>query len=321
MKVSIVRAPCLLLAVAFVGLPTAARAQTVANLAAACSTNGGDSTMCSVAAVAGRALLGHIGVLSGPGSEVSGVSSTLGRRLGGRPLMAPSLRVGGLRATTPDIGDPTGAGDASFFVPSLHAGLGLGIFDGFPLLPTVGGFLSLDVFGQASFLFFSEENDFDGRVDVFSFGARLGILRESFTLPGVSVSVARRLGGRVRLGDTAAGDPAQVTLDPSVTSVRATVGKDLFAIGVMAGWGWDDYSSEASVRVTDGVGGFALVSERLDATRHLYFVGAAKQVGVLSWISVEVGWARGFEPVASYSGSFDPTGASVFASLALLFKL
>ena len=111
------------------------------------------------------------------------------------------------------------------------------------------------------------------------------------------------------------------TLDPSVTSVRATVGKDLFAIGVMAGWGWDDYSSEASMRVTDGVGGFASVSGPLDATRHLYFVGASKQMGVLSWISVEGGWARGFEPVASYLGDFDPTEGSVFASLTLLFRL
>jgi hypothetical protein len=308
---------------AFAALPTSTvSAQDAQALATQCDAQaGGDPTMCALAVGGGRDLMGDVGTLAGPGSEIPGQPSTLGRRLGGTPRFAPSLRVGAHSVVVPDLADPTGAGEGSHLVPALHAGLGLGVFDGFSLLPTVGGFLSIDVVGQASFLFFSESDGFDGRVDVLSVSARVGLLRESFTLPGVTVSVSRRLSGSLRLGDTAAGDAGEVALDPSVTSLRATVGKDLFAFGVLAGVGWDDYSSETAVRVTDGAAGFVAVSETLEASRASYFVGLSKQLGVLSWISAEVGWARGFTPVTIGSASSPDRGTTVFGSLAILFKL
>jgi hypothetical protein len=308
---------------ALVALPTSrAFAQEAQAFATRCDTQaGGDPTMCALAVGAGRDLMGDVGLLAGPGSEVPGQPSTLGRRLGGTPRLAPSLRVGAHSVVVPDLADPTRGGEGSFLVPGVHGGLGLGLFDGFSLLPTVGGVLSLDVVGQASFLFFPESDGFDGRVDVLSVGARVGLLRESFTLPGVTLSVSRRLSGSLRLGDTTAGDAGEVLLDPAVTSLRATVGKDLFAFGVLAGLGWDDYSSDTAIRVTDGAGGFAAASETLEASRTLYFVGLSRQLGVLSWISAEVGWARAFEPVAIGSASSPDRGSTLFGSLALLFKL
>jgi hypothetical protein len=308
------------LAAVTAGAPAGVAAQDAQALAVACDAQAGDPALCAAAAGAGRDLAGDVGLLAGPGSEIPGQPSALGRRIGGSPRFAAWLRASGHTAVVPDLSDTTG-GEASPFVPAVHGGLGLGLFDGFSLLPTVGGVLSFDVVGRASFLFFPGSEGFDGRVDAVSVGARVGLLRESFTLPGVTLSVSRRFSGSLRLGDTAAGDAGEVLLDPSVTSLRATVGKDLFAFGVLAGVGWDDISSATTVRVSDGGSGFATASATLETSRRLYFLGLSKQLGVLSWVAAEAGWARGFDPVTLGSASSPDRGSTLFGSLALLFKL
>ena len=132
------------------------------------------------------------------------------------------------------------------------AEIALGLFDGVRLFPTVGGFLSLDAFGRTAFLLLPESEGFSGGTRAYTAGVRVGIFREGFTIPGVSVSASRRFVGSVDLGGTA--DPSSVTVDPSVTSFRATVGKDLFAVEWLAGFGWDDFSGDATVRAADGFG-------------------------------------------------------------------
>lgn len=303
-------------------LPSVSHAQSgAAALGSKCVSVGGQAVPCVLGAAAGRDLMGDVGVLAGAGSEVPGASSTLGRRLGGIPRMAPWIALGGAKVVVPDFGDPSGTSNQGHFVPSIDAGLALGIFDGFQLLPTVGGALSLDVVGQASFLFFSTNDQFDGRVNVLSLGARVGILQESFTLPGVSVSVMRRFAGILQYGDTGLGSPAQIEIDPTVTSVKATVGKDLFAFGVMVGVGWDDYSAETSLVASDGAGGFVSTGRSLDASRRSYFAGLSKQIAVVSWVSGEIGWVDGFDPV-SVSGATSPgRGSTLYARLALMLKL
>jgi hypothetical protein len=307
---------------ALAALATApAAAQDPQGVAEGCAGQpGADAALCALTVGAGRDLAADVGLLAGPGSDVPGQVSALGRRLGGTPRFALSLRAGGHSVTVPDLGGGA-AGERSAFVPAVHAGLGLGLFDGFALLPTVGGVLALDLMGQASFLFFPGSQGFDGRVDVFSVGARVGLLRESFTLPGVTLSLSRRFSGSLRLGDTGAGDAGQALIDPAVNSVRATVGKDLFAFGVLAGVGWDDFSSRIDVRVSDGAGGLTDGGGRVEGSRRLYFLGFSKQIGVLSWISAEAGWARGFDPVSLGGASSPDRGSTLFGSLALLFKL
>jgi hypothetical protein len=282
--------------------------------------SGGDPTLCALAIGGGRDLMADVAVLGGPGAEVPGQGSALGRRIGGSPRFAGWIRGGGHSVVVPDLAGGT-PGEESSFVPALHGGLGLGLFDGFSVLPTVGGVLSLDVVGQGSLLFLPEDRGFDGRSEVFSLGARVGILRESFTLPGLTLSVARRLSGSVRLGSSAAGDAAQVVVDPSVTSVRATVAKDLFAFGVLFGVGWDDLSADMTATVGDGTGGSVTVASDLDASRTLFFMGLSRQIGVLSWISAELGWAPGFDPVEMGSASSPDRGSTLFGSLALVLKI
>jgi hypothetical protein len=298
-----------------------ARAQSAEALAADCAARGGDPGLCALAGAGVRDLTGDLGLLAGAGADIPGPSSTLGRRLGGMPRLAPFVRVGGHTVVASDFGDATGSSETSKFVPSLQAGLGLGVFDGFRLLPTVGGFLSFDVVVQGSFVFLPEDSGFDGRVDALSLGARLAILRESFTLPAVTLSYAHRLVGVATLGEVGGGDLAEVVVDPTVNSWRATVGKDLFAFGLSGGIGWDDYAADAALRVSDGGGGFRLYQASYSATRRMYFLGLTRQISVLSWLAAEVGWTEGQEPLSAAGVVSPDRGRMLYGTLAALVKL
>ncbi len=89
----------------------------------------------------------------------------------------------------------------------------------------------------------------------------------------------------------------------------------------MAGVGWDDISADASFGVFDGAGGVASGTESVGATRRLYFVSGEKAFNIVFLLSVEVGIAAGFDPVAGYSGAFDTTKRSLFGSFAFRFAI
>jgi hypothetical protein len=301
--------------------PAGVSSQEAADLAAQCTAGGGDATICAVGAGAGRDLAAYVGILAGPGSAFPSQASTLGRRLGGAPRIGVAGGAAGISVLVPDLSDAAGARDRSPFVPAAEVTLALGVFDGLSLLPTVGGVFSIDLFGSGTFAFFPGDQGFGGTVSVLSIGARVGMLRESFTLPAVTVSIARRFSGEVQLGDVAASDLGQVSVDPGITSLRGTVGKDFFAFGVLAGVGWDDFGSATTLRATNGVGGFTLHAADVETSRRTYFVGVSRQLGILSWLSGEVGWVEGFEPVAGGSSASPDAGRQLYGSLALALRL
>lgn len=297
--------------------PTETAGQAVSDLAARCVTAGGAARSCAELAVTARALQAHVGLLAGLGSEVSGSAGTLGRRLGTAPRIAVGGRAAFARVSLPDLTDQGGepSRKTSFLLPALHAGVAVGIFDGFSLAPTVGGLLALDALGNASVVFLPKGEGFDGHATAFSLGARVGLLRESFTLPGVSVSISRRVSGEVVYGDAQAGGRS-VQVDPAVTSIRAAVGKDLLSIGVLAGVGWDRYSGDVLVRADAGGTVAEASSSSFGAWRSTIFGGASMNFLILQ-LSGEVGWAGGFDRVDEYLGApFDPTSGSLYASLA-----
>jgi hypothetical protein len=296
--------------------PMALEAQDIDDLTAACVEAGHEPLTCGELAVSARAIQGQVGFLAGLGSEVSGSAGTLGRRLGATPRISLGLRAGFISMGLPDLADANGAPsrEATFLVPVVHAGLAVGIFDGFSPAPTVGGFLSLDLLAQTSTTFLPVGQGFDGRVTGFSLGARLGIIRESFTLPGIAVSASRRGVGKIRYGAGSSSGPA-VEVDPTVTSVRATVGKDLLGVGLLAGAGWDRYSGGAALYPP----GLVAPGASLDSFHHsrrLLFGGAALNFLVLQ-LSAEAGWVQGFSSVQGYERRpFDPTRGSFYTSLA-----
>jgi hypothetical protein len=295
------------------------RAQSADEWAETCADAGGDSALCGATAVAARAILGDLALAAGQGSEVAGTASNLGQRLGTTPRIAFGARVGTVRTAVPDVFTGSGLGESSFLLTSVSVDVAAGLFDGFRVMPTVGGFLALDVYGRLGLVLTSAEEGFSGQNTTYSFGARIGIVRESFTLPGVSLSISRRFVGDVTFGGRPiVGDPARIWLGPSTTSLRATVGKDLFAVEVLAGVGWDDLSAAASYEIRSASGpGYTVQGTNLDAKRRIYFASASRSFNVVFTLSLEAGVARGFDPVPRHVGSFDPERSSLFGSVAL----
>jgi hypothetical protein len=289
--------------------------QTPDALAEACVGQGGSAAACAASATAGQALQGHLGLLGGLGSEVSGTATTLGTRIEGGPRFALAARMGGVDMDLPDLARGSGSGGDGALAWAIHGDLTLGLFDGFQLMPTVGGFLSIDAFGRAAFLFLPSSLGFDGNTSAYTAGVRVGVFREGFTIPGVSVSVSRRFVGAVDLGG--ADEATSVRVDPTVTSYRATVGKDLFAVEWLAGMGWEDYGGDVRVTVPDGLGGSVAATEEVTSSRRIYFASASMTFSIILNVALEAGWAEGFGPVAAYDGSFDPSSGTPFGSLSM----
>lgn len=327
-----VRAVCfgVVLVLPLLLLPGASRAQeTVSELAAECGAGSPDLTeWCREVALAGGAARAGFGLLSAGGSEVAGSAGTLGWRLGSVPRISLGVEVAGARMAAPGLGTEMRSilPDDPYFATALQVSGGVGLFDGFSPAPTVGGVLSLDLLGTGSFAFLPEDRGFDGASAAYGAGVRVGILRESFTLPGVSVSAVQRWGGEVELhgaGDGTAAVPPETSFDPSTTSIRATVGKDLVAVGLLLGAGWDRYAGTFRIapgqpgNVDDSFpSGIESTTDDLVDSRFLAFGGASLNFLILQ-VSAEVGWAGGLDPVAGRSpgAGFDPTDASWFGSV------
>lgn len=298
-----------------------ARAQSAEQLSAACIGAGGSAVLCPAAAVGVLATQSQIGLVAGMGSPIPGTATTTGTRIGGGPRLTVFGRASAVDMALPDIGDTSGRLERSAFVPAFHVGAVLGVFDGFRIMPTVGGLFSTDLIAQMSIARPPISEGFDGNVTAYSLGMRLGVLREGFSVPGISVSVARRFLSAYELIDPSISPLGSLEVDPAVTSVRATIGKDLFAVEVLGGVGWDDYSSDAQIRVIDGMGSAVSVSGDVSASRLLYFGSATMTFSIVLSVTVEAGWARGFDPVAGYSGQYDVSGSVPFGSLSLRLNL
>lgn len=298
-------------------------AQTPGQLAEACTVASGAARFCTGAAVGARAIQSQVGLLAGTGVEIPGTATTLGTRVGGGPRLAFSLRAGLVDMSFPDLSaqlsDPLVTREAGAMATAVHGRASAGFFDGFQLMPTVGGFLSLDVFGQASLLFVPEDEELTGGSRSYSAGVRIGVLREGFTVPGISVSVAKRFPEDVSY--LADGDVIEV--EPGVISYRAVLGKDLFAIEWLAGVGYDEYDGNVTLDVVDSgaVGSRVTISAPLGSDRLMYFGGASTTLGIVLTLSIEAGWAEGFEALPGWDGPHDQTSGTLFGGLAARLTL
>ncbi len=315
--------PFLLLALA----PWPGSGQGFPGLVDSCAApNQGLLDRCRQGALALDAARGALTLAASGGSEVAGSASTLGFRLRRLPRLALSARAGVTRASVPGItrGYSLPIREESFFLPALQVTGTVGLFDGFSPLPTVGGILALDVSASAHKLFPPKDRGFLDGSTGWGVAGRLGILRESFTLPGVSVSLAHRSLGEGRLGDMNLGDPAEARFDVSATSLRGVVGKDLFGIGILAGVGWDRSKGDGSVGVRVSPSGFELSASGTDlaSERVIYFAGSSLTFLILQ-VSAEGGWSRAVDsplPRTAGGGGEADLGAW-FASLALRLTL
>jgi len=316
----------LLLMGLFAGVsPSGGTSQDLPDLVERCGGATGTLTLlCHQAGLALDAARGGLATAAAAGSEISGSASTLGYRLRSRPRFALSARAGGARFSMVDLQDGNAlrnAGEAEgLFVPSLVLAGTVGVFSGFSPAPTVGGVLALDVTGSTHWIFAPGGRGFQEGLPGWGLGVRMGILRESFTLPGVSLSLTRRWMGSTAVGSVAKGDPAEAAFDLTVTSVRGVVGKDILGFGLLAGLGWERNSGEGAIRARvspTGPEGVASASD-LVSTRVVYFGGVSRTYLILQ-LSGEAGWSRSLSrglPLEPGGGKY-PSSTAYFASVAL----
>ena len=313
------------LALAGALVPGSAAAQGLPGLAESCAgVNVALTAWCQELALAGAAIQRTTGLAASLGSDIPGTASTLGLRMGSAPRVGLSLTPLWVRVAIPDIGRGDGVAptpERSGSVTGIRAAAAVGILDGFQLAPTVGGVLSVDALASVSLARLPKGLGFAENATGLGLGARVGVFRESFTLPGVSVSVMRHWPGGAVLGSIAQGGNGEVDADAAVTSLRATVGKNLFAVGLLAGVGWERYSGDVRVlaSVADGLGGTLVGSAtgEIETDRRLYFVAGWFNF-LISQISLEAGLAEGFDdPMPARLGAYAPHDRTFFLSLGL----
>jgi hypothetical protein len=228
----------LLIAAAALVRPAVGNAQT---LRGECSPEG----LCEVTDAA-VTLSPRLALAAAGGNPVAGTASTHGMRVPGSPRWSVALR-----GTFVPVDLPPAAGiQQSPVIWSAAADASLGIFNGVQLLPTIGGFGSIDALGSIGLLNVPQGDGFDtGTPLTWALGVRVGVLRESFTAPGVSLSAMYR-----SLPDVAYAEGVNASFEntgQSVMTYRATVGKRLLGLGLTAGLAHDRGSSEVSARYVD----------------------------------------------------------------------
>jgi hypothetical protein len=348
-------------------LPVSVQAQESGLPGACAAIEPGLRQTCQVVAQAVESAQPQVGVLVTGGNPTIGTASTGGLRLGVLPRVSATAKANLVYARIPDIReirvgstDARSYGDLSIIAPSLSGTATVGIFPGMSLAPTIGGIGSIDLLGTTSWLPLRSlaSDDFRPSSSDISYGGglRVGLIRESFTMPGASVSLMYHKLGTVAYGeicsdriDTSTADGANYTLeqgecaptdlgdmgefrfDLSSWSTRAAVSKHLLGLGLSAGIGYDRFSSDLSAGLRAPSGGEALpdfsyariTDVDLSQGRWSAFVDGSFSV-LVATIAVEAGWLQGADAVPGYpdnSSDFDPGDGTYFGSVGLRIAL
>ncbi|MEZ4414517.1 MAG: hypothetical protein R3E10_02065 [Gemmatimonadota bacterium] len=280
-------------------------------LVARCS--GGDA---GLAPACGDAVLGAMGLGLGSSLLMSGGAvvpvppNTLGRRVPqGGPRASLSLRL--LAATVSTVRMGEGAQPAAPLEETgwgFRAAVAAGVFDGLRPIPSVGGLFSLDLFATVDHLGVASAAVREGGW-AWGGGARLGLLRESFTTPGVAVDLATSRTGKLRL-QSGATDP--VTVGVRAHSLRVSVGKDLLGVGAVGGVGRDWSRMDVELQLP----GAQPAQGSIDTSRDVAFLGATLNY-LVAQLSAEVGWAGGINPPGVPSTIINPSRERLFGSFAV----
>jgi len=300
---------------------------------------------CAIVAQAVDAAQPQLGILMAGGNPILGTASTGGVRLGLIPRVSFTGRVNVVGARLPDIRelDGTEADEFSVPAPAVGANLSVGLTQGFSLAPMLGGFGAIDLLGSVSVLPLSLLDDFGDNAFSWGAGARVGLVRESFVTPGVSVSVMYRNLGEVSFGTvcegtevpttgnrstcTGDGDFGEIDFGLSNWSTRAAVSKRLLGLGLTAGVGYDRFDTDADFAFsTPAIAGsrevFRFDEVSVDNDRWSAFLDASFTFLVASLVG-EVGWMQGADPIDGFPGAsdFDPGEGTWFGSLGARLSL
>jgi hypothetical protein len=269
-----------------------AQAQSPGALAEACQAGAAPrAERCALVAATAHALQGGLGLLLGAGGPFPASPSTAGQRLHGSPRYLFDAGMGLASFTHPDLAS-SGAPERRRTAVAPRLSVGVGVFEGVSPAPTIGGLGALDLVGELRLLPVPTFDGLDGRSWAWGVGARIGVVRESFSLPGITLSAMHRRSGALDYRSVTQAS-AGVTVAPRVTSFRAVVGKDLMELGVSGGIQRDRIRGDATVHATaagDPGGGSGTGRGSLPVDRTTWFVGV-NRTWVVSQVALELGWS------------------------------
>ena len=257
------------------------------------------------------------GMIVSGGNPVLGTAGTLG----GFGHVSATVRVNAIKASLPNpdsaAQSPVPSSFNGYFpAPVFEAAVGLYGGQG-------GGLLSIDGLASAVLLPASRVRGMSvdpgapkvGDVALgIGYGARIGLLKGSFPIPSVSVSVMKRHVPRVQFGKVTGlpgGDPADFSTDFDATNWRAVAGTRVLFADVAAGLGIDHYKSAATIHYFDGVTVHP-VTLALANTREVLFADAGLTMGPVKFVA-ELGYQTGTDQsFATTFSDFDPKAGHVF---------
>ena len=310
---------------------------------------------CASVAQAVDAAQPQLGILMAGGNPTLGTASTGGVRLGILPRVSAGLRLNVVFARLPDIREEDsndGVVSPDKFnvpAPAIGANVSLGVFPGISVAPMVGGFGAIDLLGSATVLPVSlagveglEKNPVS-----WGAGARIGLLRESFITPGVSVSVMYRKMGDIQFGDVCegeetagaggantrtcvgGGDFGEINFGLSNVSARGAVSKRLLGFGLTGGVGYDRFDTDADLAfrapAATGAPGrtvYRFSDVAVDNDRWSAFLNGSFTLLVGS-IVAEAGWMQGQDRISGFPSrsDFDPKEGTFFGSIGARLSL
>ena len=302
---------------------------------------------CTVVAQAVDAAQPQLGILMAGGNPTLGTASTGGVRLGVIPRVSLTARLNVVGARLPDIRQDAESEAEQFMLPApaVGANLSVGLTQGFSLAPMIGGFGAIDLLGSVSVLPLSLLGDeFGDNAFSWGAGARVGLIRESFVTPGVSVSLMYRSLGDVSFGDvcdgaetpiqgnrsacSGGGDFGEIQFGLDNWSARAAVSKRILGLGLTAGVGYDRFDTDADFAVrapgppTGAEQIYRFEQIAVDNDRWSAFLNASFTVLVGSLVA-ELGWMQGADPIVGFpdTSDFDPREGTFFGSLGARLSL
>ncbi len=237
------------------------------------------------------------GLLLVGGNPVLGTASPIGTRFRFIPRLYLGARINFVFVDVPNLTDPGSGGTLSFPAAMPQLDVSVGLFNGFSPDLTLGGLLAVELLGSLSAVILPGGEGFQRNATGFGIGARLGLLRESFTAPGISISGMYKWTSRAEFGDVIAGDAAQFSSDLRVLSLRGGISKSFLFLGLAGGLGWDRYMSDVAFALAGPIGVIEILPEgnRSDLTTERWsaFVDLSyillffNIVGELGWQEIE----------------------------------
>jgi hypothetical protein len=305
---------------------------------------------CAAVAQAVDAAQPQLGILLAGGNPTLGTASTGGVRLGLIPRFSVTARVNVVAARLPDIREVQSSGGsvdvAEFRVPApaVGANVSLGLTNGFSVAPMIGGFGAIDLLGSVTVLPLAlAGDDFGDNAYSWGAGARVGLMRESFITPGVSVSLMYRNLGEVQFGDVCQGsevsvggnrstcagegDFGEISFGLTNLSGRAAISKRLLGLGLTAGVGYDKFNTDANfafrspvIAGTEQIIRFEDVE--VDNDRWSAFLDGSFTL-LFGSIVGEIGWMQGADPIGNFpsTSDFDPKEGTWYGSAGIRLSL